>query len=104
MLVYARMEVESEYFPIGVLFESEEDFADAMKCKEVFSANNILRFCVRGEDYEERKDNLRDLAVAWSNADCPDCSMMDLAKIGEFFEKNGKRYGLLAEFRENGII
>ena len=33
----------------------------------------------------------------------------EIAKLGEFyakayFEKMGKRYGLLAEFRENGII
>lgn len=32
-----------------------------------------------------------------------DLSWWDVAHMGEYFEKLGKRYGLLREFRENGI-
>lgn len=32
------------------------------------------------------------------------CSWYDLANIDEYFSRYGKRYGLLKEFRENGII
>jgi hypothetical protein len=61
-------------------------------------------FKVSGKTYTERKENLRDLAIEYSNNVGETClSYGELAEIGCFFEKNGKRYGLLKEFKENGI-
>lgn len=57
-----------------------------------------------GKTYEERKENLKGLAIdfqlyfnniSWSYG--------ELAEINNFFYKNGKRYGLLKEFQENAI-
>lgn len=103
MMVYASFEVESEFYPVGVLFESEEDFSEAAKDEAVLSVNDILRFIVRGASYQERKSALYDLAVAWSNADQSGVSYGEEAAIQDFFHANGKRYGLLREFRENAI-
>ena len=63
-----------------------------------------ILFKVGGKTYTEKKENLRDLAIKFSNNVGNTClSYGELAEIGNFFEINGKRYGLLKEFRENGI-
>ena len=61
---------------------------------------------VSGKTYAERKADLQDKAIEWSNNNGlgGDWSYGELATIQEFFETNGKRYGLLKEFRENAII
>ena len=65
-----------------------------------------LEFVVKGSTYKERKESLRDLALDYQLYECENSgglSYGELAEIQEFFETNGKRYGLLREFRENGI-
>lgn len=60
---------------------------------------------VKGRTYEERKDDLQDKAIAWSYAgSVANWSYSELAEIQGFFEEQGRRYGLIREFRENGII
>ena len=67
--------------------------------------------CVRilvGEDkkmtYQERKAKARQKAIDGQLASSENnYDMQDLANWGNYFEKLGKRYGLLKEFRENGI-
>lgn len=51
------------------------------------------------------KEIIRNQAIEWQNdfANC-DYSYSELVEIQNYFEKQGKRYGLLREFRENGII
>ena len=76
--------------------------------KDTFSPvteiKTMLLFKVSGKNYTEKKENLRDLAKEYSNNVGKTClSYGELAEIGGFFEKNGKRYGLLKEFKENGI-
>lgn len=58
-----------------------------------------------GKTYKERKEDLYNKAVEWSNnqGEYAAWSYGELAVIQGFFEKNGKRYGLLNEFRENAI-
>ena len=54
--------------------------------------------------YAERKANARQIAIDWQNeASEQDLSYGELAEAGNNFHKLGKRYGLLNEFRENGI-
>lgn len=57
-----------------------------------------------GKSYAERKAKAREEAIEWSSgfADAP-MSYGELLKWGEHFERIGRRYGLLREFRENGI-
>lgn len=54
--------------------------------------------------YAERKENVRNEAIDWQiwAAENP-MSWGELFAWEQHFEKLGKRYGLLKEFRENGI-
>lgn len=54
--------------------------------------------------YQERKEKVREEAIFWQlDFENHNYSWGDLAYWGEYFYKLGKRYGLLKEFRENGI-
>lgn len=54
--------------------------------------------------YQQLKEKAREIAIDWQldSAD-KDISYGELAEIGEYFYKLGKRFGLLREFRENAI-
>lgn len=55
--------------------------------------------------YQIKKQILRDEAIEWqNNFENKNYSYLELANIEEYFYKQGKKYGLLKEFRENGII
>ena len=54
--------------------------------------------------YETRKEMARQEAIDWQNDFCNhNYSHGELAEFGYHFEKLGRRYGLMKEFRENGI-
>ncbi len=54
--------------------------------------------------YTEAKARARELAIDWQyETSQRDISYGELAEAGERFNKLGKRFGLLGEFRENGI-
>ena len=79
------------------------------KAVAALGEHNIIAYIplrVSGEYYEERKSNLQDLAISWSNngGEYQAWSYGELAEIQGFFEQAGRRYGLVKEFRENGII
>lgn len=70
--------------------------------------NNIVCYiplAVLGRSYQERKNDLREKAIEYQNSWYDFCgfSYGELAIISDFFEKFGRRYGLLKEFRENAI-
>ena len=76
--------------------------------EDTFSVNSsnfeTLDFKISGKDYQERKANLVELAKEWqSHFSLFNWSYSELAEIEDWFYKNAKRYGLLEEFRENGI-
>ena len=54
--------------------------------------------------YAERKENARQIAIDWqlNESDYP-YSYGGMAILTDYFYRLGKRYGLLREFRENGI-
>ena len=55
-------------------------------------------------EYQKRKEKVRNEAIDWQNDFCNQTySWGELAEWGNYFENLGKRYGLLEEFRENGI-
>lgn len=103
MMVLATFDTTEDYFPISLFFDSEDDFAEVVKDECVTAVRSILRFCIRGKDYAERKSNLEELAIEYSNADLGDMAYSTLASVNDFFLKNGKRFGLLREFHENWI-
>ena len=54
--------------------------------------------------YQQRKEEAREQAIEWQcNFEKSNYSWTELAAWGNHFEALGKRYGLLKEFRENGI-
>ena len=54
--------------------------------------------------YYQRKEEIRQEAIEWQLDFCNhNYSYYELMEFGEYFYKLGKRYGLLKEFRENGI-
>ena len=77
----------------------------------------VIDFEVRGKTYAEKQDNLRGLAIDFQIAhDLPVesdglstvLSMISLSwkewyDLRNFFRTNGRRYGLLREFKENCI-
>ena len=55
--------------------------------------------------YQERKAQAIEDAIAYQLEAGEKClSYSELADIGAHFEKLAKRYGLIREFKENGII
>lgn len=58
-----------------------------------------------GKTYKERKDSVRNAAIDCYEliSEAGDISMGEMADIRDRFEKLGRRYGLLTEFRENAI-
>ena len=64
----------------------------------------IIDFKIHGGSYAERKNDAQNLAIQWSwHMGDFEFSWGEIAYISHYFEKIGKRYGLLTEFRENGI-
>ena len=54
--------------------------------------------------YQREKENVRNKAIEWQmNFDGKCLSWSELAYYQSYFERIGRRYGLLKEFRENGI-
>ena len=67
----------------------------------------FIPFCIHGKTYAERQNSLRDIAIdfqyAMTEYSDSQLSMHEWACVSDWFERNGKRYGLLTEFRENAI-
>ena len=55
--------------------------------------------------YQRAKERARNKAIEWQHDfDNHNYSYGELAYWGDYFERLGRAYGLLTEFRENGII
>lgn len=89
------------------------NWADCWECahKETFSpvihTLFITNFKIKGKNYKERKENARTLAIEiqriYINYDiCT--SYCDTMQFSSIFERIGKNYGLLKEYKENSII
>ena len=65
----------------------------------------ILQFKINGKNYQERKENLKDLAIDYQlNFSTLSWSYGEIATIQYYFYTNARRYGLIKEFKENCII
>ena len=55
--------------------------------------------------YQKNKEKARELAVIWQlQFNDNNYSYEEIADWQFFFEEIGRKYGLLREFRENGVI
>ena len=64
----------------------------------------VINFSVKGKNYRERKSSVETTARDFQAADIGGLYMSDYDRIGEWFTTQGKRYGLIKEFQENGIV
>lgn len=65
---------------------------------------NIILFEIYGKTYQEKKARLQELAKRYQSGNFEGLAWSEISMIQYFFEKNAKRFGLVQEFRENGII
>lgn len=76
--------------------------------RDTFNPSTVFDFVVlgsiSGKTYAERKENARQKAVDVSLFDCGGLSWWEYSELGAYFEKLAHRFGLVEEFRENGII
>lgn len=87
----------------GVLYEDFQDYISDTFSPTV-ETMVIIPFTVHGSNYAERRENVRGTAMEFQTAnDCDGLYMSDMSQIYGWFEKMGKRYGLLKEFRENAV-
>lgn len=87
----------------GVLYEDFQDYISDTFSPTV-ETMVIIPFTVHGSNYAERRENVRGTAMDFQTAnDCDGLYMSDMAQIYGWFEKMGKRYGLLKEFRGNCV-
>lgn len=63
----------------------------------------LIDFKLHGKTYSERKECLRNIAIDFQTEEEGGISYGELADVQHYFRRNGKRYGLLKEFMENGI-
>ena len=55
--------------------------------------------------YQAEKEKARDEAIYWQlNFNDYDYDYLELAECQNYFTRKAKRYGLVKEFKENGII
>jgi hypothetical protein len=55
--------------------------------------------------YQERKEEARNEAIEWQySAGEKNYYMSEMAEFYQYFLKLAKRYGLIKEFKKNGII
>ena len=87
----------------------EDDYRDWFS--DTFSPDTdtllMIDLHVHGKTYAERKGDMIEKAHDFQDLFSVygvSISWGELAIFGDFFEKYGKRYGLLTEFRENGIL
>lgn len=75
------------------------------KAKSIFLF--VLPFRIVGKTYNERKDSLRNIAIDFQYENDGETDyQLSMEKIGlveDFFERMGRKYGLLREFRQNAI-
>lgn len=101
----ATFTIENESFSY-IYYKTKEGYKEYLK--DTFSPCieelHILDLSIKGQTYEERKANAEDLAITYQTFfACLPWSYGEHATICEYFEKIGKRYGLLKVFKENCI-
>ena len=87
---------------VAKLYDRGEDYARDM-FSPLVEPLEIIDFAVKGRNYRERQSSVETTAKDFQAADIGGLFMSDYARIGEWFSTQGKRYGLLKEFRENAI-
>lgn len=84
------------------LFKSWAEFHAATFSTEIV-VSDAISLEIHGRTYRDRQNSLRELAIDIQSANKGGLSYGELCDLQGFFEQNGKKLGLLREFRENCI-
>lgn len=102
-MVYAVWQNEDGTHDGGVYSNWSAYFADTFN-PQTNEIALISDKAVLTGSYQDKKNYIRNMAIDYQySASLISLSYMELAIMGHYFEKMGRRYGLLTEFRENGI-
>lgn len=102
-MVYAVWHNEDGTYGGGVYANWSEYFADTFN-PQTNDVALISDTAVLTGSYQDKKNYIRERAIEYQySAGLIPLSYMELMIMGDYFEKMGRRYGLLTEFRENGI-
>lgn len=90
---------------LGIYYSWSEYHKDTWnpECKQILLMDPST---VKGKTYIEKKRKFHDLAVEFSNyrSELYPLTYSENQVIAEFFERYAKRYGLVRELKENGIL
>lgn len=102
-LIYVLLENGEKLYPVGYVVHSWDEF-HWLTFSPLVKWTRIIDFSrLPGKTYADKKDNLREMAIDFQHTDEGGLSYGELLEIQDFFERYGRRFGLLREFRENGI-
>lgn len=91
---------------IDVLLNNDYVYYKALE-ESKDSIKKVLTLEIKGKNYNEKADYLRNLAIEFQmfEYDTKICfTMSEICDICSWFEQKAKRFGLVKEFKENGII
>lgn len=105
-MMYAKIRrADNGYVEEHIYLTADEYIRDT--CSPETEVLSLLPFRVTGSSYAERKESARNLAIEFQFS-CDGDSDIQLSHgewlyVGNWFQRAGKRYGLLREYRENAV-
>lgn len=113
-MFYMMSKNENGVWEEAIYHGQSSQFKDEIATMEVGS---VIDFKIPGKTYYDKQNNLRDLAIEFQNTWGNVCdrdgldgivsmiglSYSEVQEVYDFFEKNGRRYGLYKEFKENCV-
>lgn len=104
MMIYAVLREPGKQFPENAyLFYTWRDFHAATFSPDIEELCVIELGRLKGKTYAERKADIEAKAIEYSHNMEGGLSYGELSDIQEYFERYGRRYGLLTDFHENAI-
>ena len=87
----------------NVLYENRKQFIKDTFCP-LCDIISVVELKVHGSNYKSRKESAREIAQEIQRNDIGGLTWGELQDIQWFLLNIGKRYGLLKEFYENGLL
>lgn len=100
-MLYAKWKEDG--FERAQVFYLWEDYFAETSSSDV-DVLSVISFKVSGKTYQDKKECVRNIAIQFQHDDDGGLSMFEISEIQGWFQKVGSRYGLLKEFKENGVV
>ena len=102
-MIYAAMKYSKSESINDHLFYSWPEYHSATFNPDIEIICLIELGRLHGKTYSEKKADIESKAIEFSNNQYGGLSYSELADIESYFERYGRRYGLLKDFHENVI-